>query len=204
MSAVCPIHSQPAKWHCGVCGRPVCSACAPVGLDHQVFHPDCVKQARERMEQGDKNRAEVEAPSRGVRLVAWAFIIAGILLVGTALFFLGMSLFGKSLPIRGLITGPLPGIDNIPGGRTTLNWAGGISAFLGLIWTIIGIGLINCATAARRAVLVMAWLEIILAVLVWLVILIAGHGFWDIPVIAIGLIWFLSRRGVRKQFEQVL
>ncbi len=156
------------------------------------------------MEQAAQNRGEVEAPSRGVRLVAWAFIIAGILLVGTALFLLGMSLFGKSLPVRSLITGPLPGIDNIPGGRTALNWAGGISVFAGLIWTIIGIGLLNCAAAARRAVLVIAWLEIVLAVPAWLVILLVGRGFWDIPVIAIGLVWFLSRRGVKQQFKQVL
>ena len=115
-----------------------------------------------------------------------------------------MSLFGKSLPIRSLITGPLPGIDNIPGGRTTLNWAGGISAFFSLVWIIVGIGLLNCAAAARRIVLVIAWLQIILPVRAWLVILVIGHGFWDIPVIAIWLVWFLSRREVKQQFEQVL
>ena len=88
------------------------------------------------------------------------------------------------------------------GGRTALIWVGFITVFLAVLQVFIGVGLLNCVQAARRTVLIFSWLEILVALAGWIVVLAAGQGFWDVPVFAVILIVYFSRRDVKRQFEK--
>ncbi|MBN1595095.1 hypothetical protein JW933_04125 [candidate division FCPU426 bacterium] len=174
-------------------------------MNYQVYHPACVETARQRLEKQENKKGEIDAPSTGLRIISWGLISLGIVVFGLALFLVGISLFSKSIPIRALMTASVPeGFDSIPGGRTFLNWMGGISLIASVLMTVLGVGLLNCVAAARYAVLSFAWLEIVLAALGWLVVWWTGAGFWDVPVMGGFLIWYFLRPQVRMQFKQVL
>lgn len=201
----CSLHNQPAKWQCGICGRPVCQACEPRGFNYQVYHPACIAKARDNLDYQQQARAEVEAPSLGVKLFAWIMMVGGMLLFGLALFFLIFSLVGQQVPIRALMTGTVaPSLDSIPGARSGLMWLGTIGLVLSVLIGILGIGLLNCVAAARRVLLVMAWIDILAASLAWVVIGLIGQGWWTIPIVSGLAVWFFSKRKVKQQFEQVL
>jgi hypothetical protein len=201
----CLEHNTRAKWECGHCGKPICKTCKPIALNFQVYHRDCVEKARRILEKRADDQNEIEAPSLGLKILAWCFFIGGVLILGLALFLLGLSLFSKAVPIRALMTSTLPtSLDSIPGSRILLNWIGGFSVLMGVVISMIGMGLLNCVAAARYAVLTLAWLEIVLAAFGWLVVLLLGDGFWDIPILGSFLVWYFMRRSVRKQFEKVL
>ncbi|MEW6516641.1 MAG: hypothetical protein AB1439_07060 [candidate division FCPU426 bacterium] len=201
----CTEHNQPGKWKCGVCGQPVCGECNPVAFSYQVFHPRCLPEAHRRQEQSEVLKREPEAPSAGLKTVAWSFMVAGIVLFGVALFLFGISLFSQAVPIRAIIAGTVaPSLDSIPGSRMLLNWTGAVCLAISAGVFILGVGLLNCVAASRRLVLFLAWLEVLAAGLGWLVVLGLGHGFWDIPVIGLLLIVFFSRPSVKRQFEKVL
>lgn len=201
----CAEHNRTGKWKCGVCGQPVCSECKPVAFNYQVFHSRCISEAHRRQERGEQLKQEAEAPSPGLRFVAWSFMVGGMLLFGLALLFFGLSLFSHSMPIRAIMAGTVaPSLDSIPGSRTVLNWMGAISLGLSAGVFLLGVGLLNCVAASRQIVLFLAWTEVIVAALVWTVVFMMGEGFWDVPVLGAFLIVFFSRRGVKRQFEKVL
>ncbi len=201
----CAIHHQSAQWQCGLCGQPICHDCHPVGLNYQVFHPQCAPQAREKMDIQDQQRKEVDAPSPGVKFFSWLIIIGAMVLFGVGLFLLIFSMIGQQVPLRAMMSGPVaPSIDSIPGGRTLLTWLGGLGLIFSGIGLVLGIGLLNCVAAARKTLLVLAWLDVVLSAVVWLVIAIVGRGVWTIPLLAGVIIWYFTRPKVKKQFEQVL
>ena len=201
----CLEHKTNAKWVCGVCGKPICKDCKPIALNFQVYHRECVDTARKKLEKKAEDQSEIEAPSLGLKIIAWCFFVGGVFLFGLALFMLGLSLFSKAVPIRAMMTNAIPvSLDSIPGSRMFLNWFGGFIVLISMGISIMGMGLLNCVAAARYAVLTLAWLEIILAALGWLVVLLIGGGFWDIPVLGGFLVWYFLRSDVRKQFEKVL
>ncbi len=201
----CEIHQQNAKWPCGFCGRPVCHDCHPVGLNYQVFHPQCAPHARQQMDQQEQNEKEVEAPSPGVKFFSWLIIIGAMVLFGLGLFLFIFSLLGQQVPLRAMLSSPVPlSIDSIPGGRTILTWLGALGLIFSGLGAVLGVGLLNCAAAARKILLVLAWLDVVMSGLIWLGIAIVGHGVWTIPVVAGVIIWFFNRPRVKKQFEQVL
>lgn len=204
--AVCPEHAQEAKWHCGECGKPICKACQPIALNYQVFHRGCVDQARNKLEKQDHVRKhDIESPSLSLKIISWGFIVAGLLLFGLALLALGLSLFSRTLPIRALLSVPVPpSLDSIPGIRTLFNWLAGVSMLFSVGITILGAALLNCVAVARRVVLVFSWLEIGVAVLAWMIVLLLGSGFWEVPLLAIFFIWYFTRKNVKRQFEKVL
>jgi len=204
-SAQCLEHNESARWYCGVCGKPICRACKPIALNYQVYHRSCMDQAREYINNQEAIREEVEAPSLGLKIIAWSFIILGIILFGMALFLFGLALFSHSIPVRVFMSGTVPvSLDSVPGSRTVLNWVGGFSVIISIIVTIIGVGLLNCVAAVRYLILTLAWLEIVVAICGWLVVLLVGKGFWDIPVLGIFFVWYFSQKKVRRQFEKVL
>lgn len=203
-AAICPVHQREAKWQCGVCGLPVCSYCRPAALHYHVFHPQCIAAARDRKKIQEQQQAALEAPSAGVRALAWTFLVTAILLFGTALLLLGFALFSQTIPLRSLVTGTAAGLETIPGGRTALHWLSAGSLAASALLLVLGVGLLNCASAARKTVLFLAWLEAVLAVLGWVVVAVTGTGFSDVPVLALFLIWFFSRRSVKRQFQQIL
>ena len=200
----CPDHDQTAKWTCAVCGKPLCSNCKPVAYNYKIFHRDCIDKLNREPE---KKRARptamaVDAPSTGVRVVAWTFIVSAILWLGFGLLATGVSLASRHyVPIAASLGNPLAVLDEIPGSRGIVGWF----AVIGLLGTVvqawIGLGLLNCVPAARRTVLFLAWLEVVVAVPGWAVVLLAQQGFWDIPLIAVLLIIFFSRKDVKKQFQ---
>ena len=201
LPAVCPEHSLSAKWVCGTCGKPVCSGCKPVAYDYRVFHPACLELASAR-EEKKAVRPPAEAPSAGVRFLAWLFMILAIAVFGFSLLLVGVGILSRSaMPMGAWIGNTMPTIDDIPGGRTALIWMGVLVALAAVVQGFIGVGLLNCVQAARRAVLVIAWIEILAAIAGWIVVLAAGQGFWDVPVFAVGLIVFFSRKSVKRQFE---
>lgn len=204
--AICPEHGQSAKWHCGWCGKPLCKACQPIALNYQVFHPRCVDQARNMLETEDNARQrDIETPSLGLKIISWGFIVIGMLFFGLALLVLGLSLFSRTLPIRALLTGTVaPSLDSIPGIRAAFNWLAVISMVLAAGVTLLGVGLLNCVAVARRVVLVFSWLEIVAAILGWMIVLLLGQGFWDVPLLAVFFIWYFTRPDVKRQFEKVL
>ncbi len=200
----CPVHQQPVKWHCAICGRPLCSACKPVAFNFQVYHPACLNPTRQ---QAEKNKAESpgEAPSWGVKIVAWIFLVAGIVLFGLGLLLLGIRLYSHhDLPLSGWLGQSFPVLDDIPGGRTALTWLSLSSFGISAVQILLGLGILNCVQTARRVVLFFAWLQVLVAGFAWAVIALAGTGFWDIPVFALFLIYFFSRRDVKQQFARVL
>lgn len=204
-SLQCAEHSQPGKWTCGVCGQPVCRECKPAAFSYQVFHPRCLPEAHRRRERGEILQKEADAPSPGLRFVAWSFIVGGMLLFGLALLFFGIALFSHSMPIRAIMAGTVaPNLDSIPGSRTLLNWLGGISLMLSAGIFLLGVGLLNCVAASRRVVLFLAWAEVVAGVLGWMVVLLMGEGLWEVPVAGVCLILFFSRPSVKRQFEKVL
>lgn len=202
----CAEHQQEAKWHCGWCGKPLCKDCQPIALNYQVFHPHCVDQARNKLETEDNTRKrDIEMPSMGLKIISWGFIVTGMLLFGLALLVLGLSLFSRTLPIRALLTVPVPpSLDSIPGIRSILNWLAVISMVLAASVTVLGVGLLNCVIVARRVVLVFSWLEIVVAMLGWMIVLLLGRGFWDVPLLAVFFIWYFTRQDIKRQFEKVL
>jgi len=190
-----------AKWTCAVCGQPLCSACKPVAYAYKIFHRECLEKKLRKLEPVRAVAAASDGPSTGVKGVAWSFIVSAILWLGAGLLALGIALFSRHyLPAAGWLGNPFPVLDDIPGSRALIGWFAGISFAAVVIQVWIGLGLLNCAPGARRALLIFAWLEVGVAVLGWLVVLLAQEGFWDIPVIAVGLIIFFSRKNVKAQF----
>ncbi|MCD4813264.1 B-box zinc finger protein [bacterium] len=203
--SICPVHQEPAKWHCGHCGAPLCKSCKPIALHYQVFHRECVEKARDQIEEQAQAKDEIDAPSWGVKAISWSIFALGVIFFGLALFLGGLALFGKSIPIRSLMTSTVPAsLDAIPGSRNILNWTGILAGLAGIGAVGIGIGLLNCVRAARYILLTVCWLEVVVALLGWMAVLLLGGGFWDIPVFALFLIWFFMRKPVRRQFEKVL
>jgi hypothetical protein len=200
---ICPEHQQPVKWECAICHKPLCSACKPVAYDHQVFHTDCLNRRNSQPAKRTAGpRQAVDAPSTGVRVAAWVFIVSAVLWLGIGLLAAGVALISRHyIPLAASIGNPLVVLDDIPGSRALIGWL----AVLGLLGSVvqvwIGLGLLNCIPAARRAVLLVAWLEVVAAVLGWTVVLVAQQGFWDIPISAVCLILFFSRKDVKKQFH---
>jgi hypothetical protein len=201
----CAEHNQPGQWRCGVCSQLVCRECKPVAYNYQVFHPRCLPEAHRKQEQGETLKQEVEAPSPGLRAVAWSFMIGGMVLFGLALLVFGIALFSKAMPIRAILAGTVaPSLDSIPGSRTLLNWLGVISLALSVGVFLLGVGLLNCVAASRRVILLLAWMEVVAGALGWMVVLALGQGIWDVPVVGACLIVFFSRRSIKRQFEKVL
>ena len=144
----------------------------------------------------------VDAPSTGVRVLAWSFIVSAILWLGVGLLAAAVALVSRNyVPMAAASGNPLAVLDEIPGSRGIIGWfaMGGLLGAVMQAW--LGLGLLNCVPAARRVVLFFAWLEVVLAVLGWTVVLIAQQGFWDIPVIGVFLIVFFSRKDIKKQFH---
>jgi hypothetical protein len=198
----CPAHSRPAKWACGKCGRPLCPECKPVAYDYRVFHPNCLVLVSREVEKKSA-RPIAETPSAGVRFLAWFFMISAVAIFGLALLLLGVGILSRSaMPLGAWFGGSLPTIDDVPGGRSAMIWVGVLLTVAALLQGLIGVGLFNCVQAARRAVLVFSWLEILAALFGWVVVLALGQGFWDVPVFAVALIFYFSRKDVRRQFEQ--
>jgi hypothetical protein len=199
----CTEHQQSVKWHCAICHKPLCSACQPVGYAHQVYHGECLnRQQTQPAKQRSAPLAKVDAPSTGVRVAAWLFIISAIVWLGIGLLAAGVALISQHyVPLAATIGNPLVVLDDIPGSRGLVGWI----ALLGLLGAVvqiwIGLGLLNCIAAARRAVLFFAWLEVLAALLGWTIVAVAQQGFWDIPVPALCLIIFFSRKDVKKQFQ---
>ncbi|NTV52941.1 MAG: hypothetical protein HGA76_08025 [Candidatus Firestonebacteria bacterium] len=199
--AVCAVHGHPGKWVCGKCSQSLCSDCKPVAYDFRVFHPACLELESRQAEKKASHRP-LETPSVGVRFLAWFFMIAAVAVFGLALLLLGVGFLSRSaMPLGALIGGGLPTIDDVPGGRTLLIWMGFLVALLAVLAVFIGVGLLNCLQAARRAILVFSWIEILLALIGWIVVLAAGRGFWDVPVFAVLMIVYFSRKDVKRQFE---
>jgi len=202
LPAVCSEHDRPAKWVCGKCGKPLCSACKPVAYDYRVFHSGCLELVSQQAEK-KAVRSTAEAPSAGVRFLAWFFMVTAVAVFGLALLLLGVGLFSRgAMPMGALLGGTLPTIDDVPGGRVALIWVSIFVALFAGAQVLIGVGLLNCVQAARRAVLVFAWIEVLLALVGWIVVLAAGQGFWDVPVLAVIVIIYFSRKDVKQQFAK--
>jgi hypothetical protein len=198
---VCPKHERPGKWVCGKCGQPLCPECKPVAYDFKVFHPACLELASHQ-EEKKAARPPAEAPSPGVRFLAWFLMVLAVAVFGLALLLLGVGLFSRSaMPMGAWLGGNMPTIDDVPGGRQALIWLGVLVAFAAAVQALIGVGLLNCVQAARRAVLFFSWLEILIALAGWIVVLATGQGFWDVPLVAVILIIYFSRQDVKRQFE---
>jgi hypothetical protein len=200
--AVCPEHGQPVKWHCGLCGKPICPACQPIGWNFQVYHKPCLPKAQRAEEEKEKASHPLDAPTLGVRFSAWYLVVKGLIFFSIFLLLIGLALFSQSLPMRALMTTPLAaGLDTVPGGRMFLAWGGAACLVFSLVWFILGIGLLNCLALARNLLLVISWLDVILAGLVWLVILFSGHGLWLVPVSSILFLGYFLRKDVKSQFH---
>ncbi len=201
-SQTCQEHNQPAKWICNHCGKSICSVCKPVAFNYQVFHRECLNQVNQKTEKTVTRSRPLDAPSAGVRGIAWFFMVVSVLLFGVALLLIGVALFSHHyVPMMTTWMGSMPSLDDVPGGRVFLGWLSFIAMAGSILQFFIGMGLLNCLPGARRAVLIFSWLEVILAGLGWLVVLVAGEGFWDIPVFAVVFIVYFSRKDVRRQFE---
>jgi hypothetical protein len=173
-----------------------------VAYDYKIFHPGCLELASRQAEK-KAARPQAEAPSAGVRFLAWLFMITAVAVFGLALLLLGVGFLSRgAMPMGAWLGGTLPTLDDVPGGRTALIWVGFITVFLAVLQVFIGVGLLNCVQAARRTVLIFSWLEILVALAGWIVVLAAGQGFWDVPVFAVILIVYFSRRDVKRQFEK--
>ncbi len=198
----CPEHQQPAKWTCGHCGRPVCSACGPVAFDYKVFHPKCIEKFRQEPKRDPRKVWVQDAPSTGVKVVAWTLLVSAVLWLGLSLLALGVTFFTQNyLPLSGITGNPLSALDEIPGGRTLVGWVGVLGLAGTVVQVLLGLGLLNCVPAARWVILIFSWTEIVVAVLGWLVVLVAQEGFWDIPIFALVLVAYFSRSDVKKQFQ---
>lgn len=197
----CPTHGQPAKWLCPVCGQPVCSACKPVGWNYRVYHVGCLAAARNQVEHREEAARPVDGPSLGVRLSGYYLVVKAIVFLALFLLLEGLALFGKSVPLRAVMTTPIPmGLDAIPGGRSFVVWMGVFSLGFAVLWFVLGIGLLNCLRMARLLVLWIAGIDILLAGLVWLVILASGEGLWTVPVVSLVFLVYFLRPGVKSQF----
>lgn len=197
----CGEHGQTAKWSCGICGQPLCTDCRPVAYNYQVFHPACLEAGRKRQESKSRDK-KPDAPSGGVRFVAWVFLVMAIVLFGCGLLLLGVSFFSQHyVPLASWAEGTWPVLDEIPGSRSVLGWAGALALLTAGVQAALGIGLLNCIMAARRVILLFSWLEVVFAAAAWLVIWVSGKGLWDIPVAGVALIIFFSRKKVKQQFQ---
>jgi hypothetical protein len=173
-----------------------------VAFNHQVFHRVCLDQVSAQETKKKPTKTVADAPTPGVKFVAWCFMVLAVVLFGLALLLLGVVLFSRhAMPVMAWLGNAFPTVDDVPGGRALLGWLGFFALAGAVIQFFVGVGLLNCVQGARRAVLVFAWLEILLAALGWLVVLVAEEGFWDIPVVAVALVVYFSRKDVRVQFE---
>lgn len=198
----CPEHQRSAKWLCGQCGQPVCAACQPIAFDYKVFHPKCLEKLRQEPQRRSRQVWAGDAPSTGVKVVAWTFLVSAVLWLGLSLLALGVTFFAQHyLPLTGLTGGPMSALDEIPGGRALVGWVGVLGLAGASVLVLLGLGLLNCVPAARYVILIFSWAEIIVAVLGWLVVLLAQQGFWDIPIFALVLVAYFSRADVKKQFQ---
>lgn len=199
----CPEHGRKPKWVCAVCGKPLCPACKPIAYQYKVFHRECIEKYNQMPE---KKRVPLpvatDAPSTGVRVVAWCFVVSAVFWLGIGLLASGVVLASLHfVPLNASLGNPLAALDEIPGSREILTWLAAAGLAGAAVQTWIGLGLLNCIPSARRVVLFFAWLQVLVAMLGWAVVLISQQGFWDIPLIAVILIVYFSRRDVKKQFQ---
>ena len=183
----------------------MCPDCKPIAYDFKIFHRECLEKFNrvpEKKRPAAIRPVAADAPSTGVRVVAWSFIVSAILWLGVGLLAAGVALLSRHyVPMTASAGNPLVVLDEIPGSRGIIGWFAVIGLLGAVVQAWIGLGLMNCVSAARRAVLFFAWLEVVLAVLGWAVVLIAQQGFWDIPLIGVFLIVFFSRTAIKKQFH---
>jgi hypothetical protein len=198
----CPQHARLGQWLCGGCGQPLCPECQPIAYQNKVYHPVCLHHRREQIDKPGK-KAVSDGPSTGVNVIAWIYISLSVILVGLALIMLGLVLFShQSVPMGAWLGGASAGLDDIPGGRTLVTWASVSLLIVAAGLFFLGIGLLNTSQAARRIILLFSWLEVLVAAFAWLVVAALGKGFWDIPIPAMFLIWFFSRKSIRQQFSK--
>jgi hypothetical protein len=199
----CPEHGLTVKWICNQCGKPICSDCKPVAFNYQVFHPNCLDVVNRKTEK-KSNKKNSGTPSPGVKAVAWFLLIMAVVLFGAALLLIGVAVFSRHyVPMLTWMSGSISTLDDIPGGRIFLGWMGFIAMAASVIHVFVGVGLLNCLQAARRTLLVVCWIEILLAGFGWMIVLMAGGGFWDVPAVAVFFVIYFSRPKVRRQFEHV-
>lgn len=192
---LCPIHNQPAPWICGNCGKPLCKSCQPVGLNFKVYHSECVAEGRKKITAEEDLKRDFPAPSIGVRILGWIYITLGIMVFGSTLYLFGRLQWGGPMETWSRLS-------FIPEHFPLILLLFPLLVGVGL--GVLGMGLLNCVSAARIAILIYVWFRIVGIVLTGWMYFGTSMFWWSIPWVSVFLLWFFMRKNVKRQFKKVL